>query len=238
MSSSKEEMQLPDKLAYDAASRAPTRNHPDDFPPPPPYDFVQGKNPAQAIQAPPEQLQYPGADRSPHFLHIYLDDGGLTHRHMSIVGDDKTTKLYTVKSNWGTMLSSKPHMRIMRASVDANNSPEIGTVTFHSLSSTELELHGRPVVLERPKLLSRTRTFQSATDGKLTWQYESVGSTATLRNERNEWLARFDRASLSLSKHGKLELSSPAISRELLEEIIVTGLAVIQEARRREDNAS
>lgn len=88
-------------------------------------------------------------------------------------------------------------------------------------------------------MFTRSRFFQSAAAGvgKLTWQHESTFSSAlTLRNERNEWLARFDRSTFSLEKHGKLELvgGDGVIGGQLLDEIVISGLAIVQGERRAE----
>lgn len=172
----------------------------------------------------------------PRSLHLYYDSS-FTQRRMIITDSDKATNLYTVshRSGW-SMFSSKPHMSITHV----NNNSEIGTVTFHSFSPTELTIHGRTVSLEKIDWMSRGRTFQSAATGTtLTWQYSSVlGNSMTCSNEINQWLARYTSSNFSMSKGGVLELASPAVNGILLDEIIVTALAVVQERKRREGASS
>ena len=152
---------------------------------------------------------------------------------MIITDSDKATNLYAVsqRSNWSVVFSSKPDMSIVRVS----DNSEIGAVTLHSFSPTELTIHGRTVFLEQVNWLSSGRTFESAATGAtLTWQYDSaLGDSMTCSNETNEWLARFLPSSFSLSKGGVLELASPAVDGFLLEEIIMTALAVMQERKER-----
>ena len=154
---------------------------------------------------------------------------------MVITDSDKVTVLYIVnhRSSW-SMFSSKPFLHIMRASNNYYNSEiEIGTVTFHNLGRTELTIHGRTVFLDKPAAwISRERTFQSAAIGgtTLTWKYDSIWKeTITCYNQTGQWLARY-----KPSKGGLLELASPAVDGALLDELVVTALGIVQEAKRRE----
>lgn len=161
-------------------------------------------------------------------LHIYFDC--IRHRHLSIFADDEKTKLYTVRSYFGTWFSSKPHMRISCAS----SGREVGTVTFWFASSTKLVIHGRPVKLKRALPLRHQRHFDSASAGQLTWKNKPIiGSTLTLVDQQQQKLARFNPHMFRhLYKRGELELRSPTtMSRQLLEETIVTGLAMMEESR-------
>lgn len=83
--------------------------------------------------------------------------------------------------------------------------------------------------------------FDSAASGgeKLTWERESVfGSGLVMRNTRNEWIAKFDRSMFTMSKVGKLELPGPEVSGPLLDEVVVSGIAIVELARRRRNNSS
>lgn len=188
---------------------------------------------ASLQQAPPSGYTNPG----PRSLHFYYDSS-FTKRRMIITDSDKATNLYAVshRSSWSVLFSSKPDMSIVRVS----DNSEIGAVTLHSFSPTELIIHGRIVFLEHVDWLSRGRTFQSAATGTtLTWQYDSaLGDSVTCSNETNQWLARFSPSSFSLSKGGVLELASPAVDGILLDEIIVTALAIMQERKRRQHSSS
>ena len=154
---------------------------------------------------------------------------------MIITDSSQTTQLYSVhhRSSWD-MFSSKPHMSITRTS----DNREIGSATFHSFSTTELVIHGRPIRLEKVNWMSRRRAFPSAATGTtLTWRYDSVwkeGLTCFSNATTNQWLARFKPESLSAKKPGVLELASAAVGGVLLDELVVTLLAVVQEGKRRE----
>lgn len=159
---------------------------------------------------------------------------------MIITDSSQTNHLYSVKhrSSWA-MFSSKPHMSITRTS----DNREIGSAIFHSFSTTELIVHGRPIRLEKVNWISRRRAFPSAATGTtLTWRYDSVWkesltcfSTAAATTTTNQhWLARFKPESLSEKKPGVLELAGPGIGGVLLDELVVTLLAVVQEGKRRE----
>lgn len=191
--------------------------------------------PAPLQQAAPPGYNNPG----PRTLHLY-DDSSFSQRRMNITDSDKATNLYTVshKSSW-SMFSSKPHMSITRVggnSYQAENNGVIGTVTFHTISPTELIIHGRTVPLQQTSWVSRGRTFQSSATGTiLTWKYDSVwGNSMTCSDETNQWLARYRSSKFSLSKGGVLELASPAIDGILLDEVVISALAVVEERKRTE----
>lgn len=187
---------------------------------------------ASLQQAPP-----PGdTNPSPRRLHLYYTSS-FTQRQMVVTDSDKTTALYDVsqRSSW-SMFSSKPHMTITRCS----DNSEIGTVTFHSFSAPELTIHGRSISLDHVSWISRGRTFPSAATGTtLAWQYDSaVGNSMTCTDETDQWFARCTSSHFSLSKGGVLELASPAVDGILLDELVVTVLAVLQERKRRERSSS
>lgn len=73
----------------------------------------------------------------------------------------------------------------------------------------------------------------------LRWEHEGA-FTANLCcvTERGEWVARFDRASLSMTKEGKLEIVDREMPKEVLDEVVVSGLAMIEHERRRRSNAA
>lgn len=178
-------------------------------------------------QAPP--LGY--ANLGPRRLH-FSSASPFRSKGTVITDSDKTTQLYTVtfRSSWA-MLSSKPDMTITRAS----DNREIGTATFHSFSATELTIYGHPITLDRVSWISRRRSFFSAATGStLTWRYDSaLGDTLTCSNEAKQWLARFEPAGFSMTKIGVLELAGPAVDGALLDELVITALAVVQEEKRR-----
>lgn len=64
------------------------------------------------------------------------------------------------------------------------------------------------------------------------------GSGLVLHDTRGQWIARFDRSMFTMSKVGKLELPGPEVAGALLDEVVVTGIAVVELARRRRNNSS
>ena len=57
-----------------------------------------------------------------------------------------------------------------------------------------------------------------------------------LVNAQNEWIARFDAGTWSMSKSGKLMIANGGISGFALDEIVVTGCAMVQKERRTKQN--
>lgn len=56
--------------------------------------------------------------------------------------------------------------------------------------------------------------------------------------EKGEWVAKFDNANWSMTKTGKLEIVDRGIPKEVLDEVVVSGLAMIEHERRRRSNAA
>lgn len=174
----------------------------------------------------------------PRTLH-FSNDKPSGKKGMIITDSDKITNLYIVshRSSW-SMFSSKPHMTITRVGGGGGGYinyqlGEIGTVKFHSISSSELTIHGRTVTLQKVNWVSRGRTLQSSAiaGSTLTWKFDSIWKDSmTCSNETGQWLARYS----SKSKGGVLELAGPMVDGMLLDEIVVSALAILQEAKRTE----
>lgn len=213
---------------------------------PPPYDFKTAplaplpsqfleKNPQQRPiqQAPPQSYRQhpPPSLAQPRLLHIYLD--GLTHRHLTVRDSDKLTPLYTVATNSGTIFSSKPHMRIFRGGTSPETATPIGTADFHTYSRTvDLTVHGRAVTMDPSGLFTRAHQFRSSI-GALKWEGNGVFSNdLVLVNERNEWIAKFHNSKFSMGKEGKLEISNGNLTEAFLDEVVVSGLAMVEHERR------
>ena len=109
----------------------------------------------------------------------------------------------------------------------------VGTATFHNFSSTiDLELHGQPVACESTGIFGSAHEFKSGI-GLLYWKTNGWGSDLILMTERKEWLAKFDANSFSVDKRGRLEVVNRDIEGEGLDEIVVSGLAMMEYLRRR-----
>ena len=47
-----------------------------------------------------------------------------------------------------------------------------------------------------------------------------------------EWVAKFEAASFAVEKRGKFEIVSWEVGEEVVDEIVVSGLAVVEQVRR------
>ena len=181
----------------------------------------------------PPPSESPAPDyNTPRILHIYLD--GLTHRHLTITDMDESHPLYTISQNSGTLFSSKPHMTISQTS--STPPTTIGTVTFHPWSrSIDLEFHGRAIPFESEGIFTRAYAYQSPAFGeKLRWECDGVwGADLVLVDGKDEWIARFDASLWSMSKTGKIHVANGGIGGMALDEIVVSGCAMVQHQRRR-----
>ncbi|KAI4138252.1 MAG: hypothetical protein L6R39_006887 [Caloplaca ligustica] len=191
--------------------------------------------PASSKPAPPPSGPPAPDYNTPRILHIYRD--GLTHRHMTITDMDKSHPLYQMDQNSGSVFSSKPHMTISQpAPSDPASKTIIGTATFHSWSRTiDLEFHGRPVSFESEGIFTRSYAYSSPAFGeRLRWECDGVwGADLVLVNGRREWIARFDASLFSMSKTGKIHVVNGGINGAALDEIVVSGCAMVQHERRR-----
>lgn len=211
------------------------------------------------MQAPPPPFQqvapqggYYNNNAGPRKLQLYGDE---------ITDSDNGITLYNVnhRSSWA-IFSSKPHTTITRAGNNNNNhnnyyqqqqppgpNVDIGTIRFHSLSPPELTIYGRPAPLQKTRWGSRGRSFQSAATGNtLIWHFDSAWTnsmTCSIDNgsstnaKTDQWLARYKQSTWSMSKVGALELASPAVNGILLDEIVVSAVALVEEQQRNADAA-
>ncbi|KAL8952679.1 MAG: hypothetical protein Q9222_001416 [Ikaeria aurantiellina] len=189
------------------------------------------KQPSPAPTGPPA----PDYD-TPRILHIYRD--GLTHRHMTITDMDKSYPLYTISQNSGSIFSSKPHMTITSAS---SPSTTIGTATFHNWSRTiDLTFHSHPASFDSEGIFTRAYAFDSPAFGeRLRWECDGIwGADLVLVNTKKEWIARFDASLFSITKNGKIHVVNGSIRGEALDEVVVSGCAMVQLERRRRNNSA
>ncbi|KAL6720335.1 hypothetical protein ACLMJK_002256 [Lecanora helva] len=168
-------------------------------------------------------------------LHIYRE--GITHRHARIVDSDKQTQLYRVDMNSGGCFSSKPHLKIY-ASATGN---QVGTVTFHTWSSSmDLTIQGRPVLLKKSGFMTSAHEFNSiATGGSFKWKKDGMFSGGNLLclDQQDQLIARFRICNWAMSKEGKFELS-PGVNGMLMDEIVTSGIAMVEWARRQRNAAA
>ena len=164
----------------------------------------------------------------PRTLHIYRE--GFTQKRGTIYDSDKTTPLYLLRNSWSADWSpSKPHIEILSPST----SQTIATVTFHAFSRTiDFLIHGHPLPLDAAGWFTRSHTFQSPI-GVLKWEATSIwGYSLQCITESGEWLARFDTAYWSMKKEGRLEIVSRELPQQLVDQLVVTGLAMVELEKR------
>lgn len=148
---------------------------------------------------------------------------------MTIVDSDEQSTLYSIDGNSGSLLSSKSHVHIT-----ANSSP-IGTITFGTFARRlDLSIHNTALSLDPSGWFSNNYSFHSPTrSGEiLTWAREIVFGSMVLQDSRGEWIAKFDRSPLAMGKVGTLELREMQVTGSLLDEVVVTGIALVLLARR------
>lgn len=82
-------------------------------------------------------------------------------------------------------------------------------------------------------LFSRTLTFPSVA-GSLKWKFSTYKDNLTLLTEQKELIAKFVISRWSFSKTGKIVIIDPNIQGPLLDEIIISGMAMMGAQARRE----
>ncbi|KAJ5370418.1 uncharacterized protein N7496_006510 [Penicillium cataractarum] len=168
---------------------------------------------------------------SPRELHIYYRDG---HSRLEVIDSNKRTVLYVVHR-----ASSKPHLTIFRAPTPSSGGFIIGQVSFHHFSSAiELDVPQAPLSMQKTSKMSSNYEIH----GKdLSWRWERDRAlTSNIRlvdNLGGGVLARFENASFSVKKQGTLTLLRTP-TWEMLDAIIITGLAKIEYQRRSNSSRS
>ena len=187
---------------------------------PPPYTSVPA----------PGNADYRNTAPSPRTFHIYHE--GLSGRKQTVMENDKTTKAYDVQSH----TFSKPHIKITSGGATGH---EVGAVTFHHFSRTlDLVINGKQTQLEPEGWFTRSFSFMSSI-AKLRWEHTSVwGGSLACVTDKGEWLARFDRSYFALKKDGKLEIVNSQLPQELVDELVVSGLAMVEVENRRNNSGS
>ena len=230
--------------AASASTTAPSYDGHHDAPPPYTFPQVWGSSSlsdnksamnqqAPQLQAGSSSSSNPQSRRQgSRFLHIYRPD--MFSRDLTVIDDDKTTVAYTATINHGTIFSEKPHMKVFRCPIEAQAyTKPVGTATFHHYGrSVDLELYGRPASMDSEGIFSLSHVFMSGI-GPLSWKSNSWNGDLILTTAGKEWLAKFEGNRLSMDKRGKLEIVSWDIEDEGLDEIVVSGLAMVEYFRRR-----
>lgn len=198
--------------------------------PPPPYR--QGENPPRDTSGlfPPEKENAVSSPYPPQphhtqaaarVLHVWYDGWHISR--VRVLDTDNATPLYTIR-----MKITKPHLVIESASAGST----IGTVSFHTLSNRiDATVHDSSTTLTCRGLFKNGHTYPSPALGgaTLTWKTQGHSLDLVCLDEGGVAIARFCFSNWSLRKAGRVELMGPqAASGALMEEIIVTGTAMVE----------
>jgi hypothetical protein len=177
----------------------------------------------------------------PRLLHIYHD--GMGSSMFRVMDTDKKTCLYMVRQK-RMPLSSGADIEIVRTVYDQKSGLAqipVGTVDRHTFSrSLDTTIRNRPVALNSNGMFSGggySYTSPRSKGAVLTWDKEGMFSDSWVLGGQSRaaggQFARVETVKWSTSKVGRLEVWQNTGDDELLDEVVVTGLAVLLEARRR-----
>ena len=151
--------------------------------------------------------------------------------YTQILDSDKTTPLYTISNRYGNM-EPGPRMTISNAGTNS----VVGTVTIHPLSKNmDLVVREKPICLEASSALTTGRAFtsQAAAGRKFKWTFDSaISRDMVCMDERDKVVAKFDGSS-SLTNGENYFTLEPGFEGELLEEILISGLAMMERRAQR-----
>ncbi|MCJ1273720.1 hypothetical protein MMC21_001513 [Puttea exsequens] len=172
-------------------------------------------------------------------LHIYHK--GLTHAEGYILDSDNHTQLYRIEVKLCKPFSSKPQVEIFS---NANkDDTSIATLHFHKFDQvTDIMIHGHAIAFRQAKFTSTTRSWPSAAapGATFTWRCDKFwGGDFVCLDSQERLVAKLDSKHFtrtSSKEEGTVEVAW-GVEGGLLDEIVVTGVGVI-EARRRSRNAS
>ncbi|KAI4142053.1 MAG: hypothetical protein LQ341_003327 [Variospora aurantia] len=197
-------------------------------PPPPPYTRTQAQPQAYPLfnEKPPipstlmfRPQQAPPSSRT---LHVYCDRSNAANAR--IVDSDKTTTLWLFR-----VRMRKPHLTISSAVPTA---AILATATYHDFSSRiDVVMRGVPITLSSRGAFKNGHTYQSPAlaGATLTWKSQNFLTDLVCVDDKGVVLAQFHFKTWSLTKYGSLELlRSDLTSGYLMEEVVVTGMAMVE----------
>lgn len=190
---------------------------------PSPSGFPNGSNPAYRSSSP---AAFPTSQ--PRIFHLKRD--GFTQTKAHIYEADNRTEAYHMKSSYSAeWSSSKPNNVI----TSAYTGQMVGTINFPMWTrQIELVINGRTVPLEYNAWKDRSYRFMSSI-GPLKWAaISTMGASLACTTERGEWLAKFDTKWFSMKGGAQLEIVNQNLPQELVDELVVTGLAMLENDRR------
>lgn len=172
---------------------------------------------------------------STRILHLYRK--GMTGYKAHILDSDKQTVLYEINIK---SLGS-PSISLYRGPSHGNSQGAlVGTANFHNFSrTTDIKIGNSAIIpLRAEGIFTSSRMFDSIL-GPLKWQHDGVFSkTLSLVNARGEWIARFQTVT-AVSKWGRFEIApgTPQGGERLLDEIVLTGFAILETEKRQSQSS-
>lgn len=206
----------------------------------PQYTAGRPSTSAQSYSSgPPSYTASADPHSPPRLLHVY--HSGMSHRNTQILGPDKTTVLYTIKISSGNLFRPKPNVTVYRGDMGT----VVGTATFRSLSrDIEMVIHDNPVALSPSGLLTSAHEWTSlaytaqGNSMRLKWKSDKFfnGGDMICLDQQGKVCAKFENSMWALRKDGKFELG-PFVSGVLMDEVVLTGITML-ELKRRNSNSS
>lgn len=174
-----------------------------------------------------QQQQHTYFPAIPGTLDLYQT--GFTHGTLHILGTDKQTRLYEIKTHSWTSPDVSLYRPAATAATPSANPTLCGTAKFHIWSRTiDLQIgEDQPIPLQATGVFSSTRTFESCV-GELKWKKDM-----RLLNAREKLLATFTPVT-AVSKWGRLEMT-PLVAeggQRLVDEVVLSGVALLEQDRR------
>jgi hypothetical protein len=157
-----------------------------------------------------------------------------------LLDNDDKTPAYKMQYTRNSILQSKHDIDIIRlgSSKGKGSGTVVGSISHRKLSSKlDLSIHNKSTSMESNGTFKKggcfTSTFPGA--GVLTWEKEGMLSDhLILTDSRGKKYARYALSYFSTKKMAKIEiLMSPVPASQVLDEIVVSGLAVANELNRK-----
>ena len=165
-------------------------------------------------------------------LHMYH-----TRSCASIVDSDKKTPLYRVQAGKGGLFNSEPHIIVFATGTNAL----VGTIRYHSMSgSIDITTYNRSVRLKKSSHFSSAHEFLSqGGQNVLKWRKDGMISHGNMLclDKSKQVVSRYRRSRWARKKYGKFELS-PQVKGILMDEIVVSGSAMVWYRLRKQRSAA
>ncbi|KAG6999551.1 hypothetical protein G7Y79_00034g069740 [Physcia stellaris] len=220
-----------DTKHMEAATSFPA-TYPDDksSAPPPPYseDAANQQTPSdikdlssQRTSLSSETSSLPSKTQPSRTLHCVTD--GLSLTSARVLDTDKSTLAYSIKYRL-----RKAHLSLVCATTGVT----VGTVSYHCRTTRiDITVRDTPLSLTSTGMFSCGYSFESPALGgqMMKWKTQKRwGTDLVCVDERGEVLARYVFSRFSLRKCGRLELFVDGGDEKLVDEVLVSGLAVVE----------